>query len=782
MQHLPTYVNLLLISLLFAYTTQAQNHTISGYIKDKESGESLIGANVFNKQDLTGTTTNTYGFYSLTLPQDSVTLVVSYVGYSPIETRIYLDKDITLNLELTSSIELDEIVITSEEEIQQQTRMSTIDVPVQQIKSLPALMGEVDVLKVMQLLPGVQSGSEGSSGLYVRGGGPDQNLILLDGVPIYNSSHLFGFFSVFNADAINKVELIKGGFPARYGGRLSSVIDISMKEGSTKEFKGTATIGLIASKVTLEAPIKKDKTSFLFSARRTYIDILARPIIKAQNDGLGTAGYYFYDLNAKINHKFSDKDRLYVSGFFGQDKAFSKFKDEYTNGNQTTQYQDQFGLKWGNAIGALRWNHLFTPKLFSNVTLTYSKYKFAVFEETKTKTITPTDTQNEVFAIEYNSGIEDWAAKIDFDFIPNPGHYIRFGANGISHSFNPGVLAYRLDDLDTVAGSFQTNALEFAAYIEDDARLTDRLKVNAGVHFSGFNVEGKTYTSIQPRVAARYLINSSLSLKASYAQMAQFIHLLTNSGIGLPTDLWVPSTARIKPQTSYQVALGLAKTFSPMYELSIEGYYKEMDNLIEYKDGASFTSVNKDWQDKVESGSGTSYGAEVFFQKKTGKLTGWAGYTLSWTNRQFDNINFGNPYPYRYDRRHDISITSVYKLNEHIELAGTWVFGTGNSITLPTQSYKQHNSNPNDYYYNTINYYEGRNSYRMPAYHRLDVSIAWVKQKKNGVRRFTLGFYNMYNRKNPFFITTGYDNNGNKKFVQYSLMPILPSVSYRFDF
>jgi outer membrane receptor for ferrienterochelin and colicin len=774
----------LLTVLLFNHALQAQQHTISGYIKDKGSGESLIAANVFNKINLKGTTTNTYGFYSLTLPQDSITLVVSYVGYAAVESRFYLDKDIELNIELSSAIELDEIVVTAEEEIQEQTQMSTVTVQVKQIQALPSLMGEVDVLKVLQLLPGVQSGTEGSSGLYVRGGGPDQNLILLDGVPIYNSSHLFGFFSVFNADAINNVELIKGGFPARYGGRLSSVIDISMKEGSTKEFKGTATIGLIASKVTLEAPIIKDKTSFLFSARRTYIDILAQPIIKAQNDGLGTAGYYFYDLNAKINHKFSNKDRLYLSGFFGKDKAYSKFKDSYSNGGSTFEYEDKFGLNWGNSIGSARWNHLFSPKIFSNFALTYSRYNFAVFEESNSTTTDPNGTTSEIFTIQYDSGIEDFAAKLDFDYIPNPNHYIRFGINGIDHTFNPGVLAYKSTDVDTVAGSFQTKAFEFATYIEDDFRVTDKLKVNAGVHFSGFNVESKTYTSLQPRIAARFLLNSSVSIKASYAQMAQYIHLLSNSGIGLPTDLWVPSTNRVKPQSSFQYALGVAKTFNKSYELSVEGYYKKMDNLIEYKDGASFTSVNKDWQDKIEVGSGTSYGAEVFFQKKLGRLTGWVGYTLSWSNRQFENVNFGKEYPYRYDRRHDISLTSVYKLSDHIELAAIWVYGTGNSVSLPTKTYLK-NASQYDYYsyYNNVEYYEGRNGYRMDAYHRLDFSIAWTKVKKNGIRKFTLGFYNMYNRKNPFFIQAGYDyKTQTNKFIQYSLMPIIPSISYRFDF
>ena len=782
-----------LFLLLFSQLAIAQKFTISGYVKDKATGEALIGANIYNKANFSGTTSNNYGFYSITLPKDSVTLVISFVGYKPIEAKIFLDKNTEFNVGLSGSLALKEVVITAEEEIQQRTQMSTITIPIKQIKSLPALMGEVDVLKVLQLLPGVQSGTEGSSGIYVRGGGPDQNLILLDGVPIYNASHLFGFFSVFNADAINNVDLIKGGFPARYGGRLSSVIDISMKEGNNQAFKGSASIGLISSKLTLEGPIKKsENTTYILSGRRTYIDILAQPFIKAQSNGENTGGYYFYDLNAKINHKFSNSDRLYLSGYFGNDKAYAKSKYDYTNDNEKTEYKDQFGLQWGNIITAARWNHLFNPKLFSNVTLTYSRYKFKVFEkskETKTKGGKKT-TENSAF--EYSSGINDLAAKIDFDFIPNPNHYIRFGINGIRHEFNPGILAYKdtSSKIDTTTSSFNKSANEFATYIEDDFKIGKKFKVNVGLHLSGFYVDKQFYTSLQPRLSMRYLLNNGIALKASYAKMQQYVHLLTNSGIGLPTDLWVPATKRVKPQQSTQYAVGIAKTINRTFEVSLEGYYKEMNNLIEYKDGASFTSIEKDWQDKIEIGKGNSYGAEFFIQKKHGKFTGWLGYTLSRTNRQFKNINFGKEYPYRYDRRHDVSITGVYKIKENLELAAVWVYGTGNAVSLPTKSYLKNDEETGEqyggnygFYGREVNLYENKNDFRMRAYHRLDFSIAWTKQKKRGVRKWTLGVYNVYNRKNPFFIAIGYDyKTDSKKFKQYSLIPFLPSFSYRFDF
>ncbi len=778
-----------LFLFFFSQSAIAQKFTISGYVKDKATGEALIGANIYNKADFSGTTSNNYGFYSITLPKDSVTLVVSFVGYKPIEAKIFLDKNTEFNVGLSGSLELKEVVITAEEEIQQRTQMSTITIPIKQIKSLPALMGEVDVLKVLQLLPGVQSGTEGSSGIYVRGGGPDQNLILLDGVPIYNASHLFGFFSVFNADAINNVDLIKGGFPARYGGRLSSVIDISMKEGNNQEFKGAASIGLISSKLTLEGPIKKsENTTYILSGRRTYIDILARPFIKAQSGGDETGGYYFYDLNAKINHKFSNSDRLYLSGYFGNDKAYAKSKYDYTDNNKQTEYKDQFGLQWGNIITAARWNHLFNPKLFSNVTLTYSRYKFKVFEKSKETTTKSGKKTTENSAFEYSSGINDIAAKIDFDYIPNPNHYVRFGINGIIHEFNPGILAYKdtSSKIDTTTSSFNKSANEFAAYIEDDFKIGKNFKINTGIHLSGFYVDKQFYTSFQPRLSMRYLLNNGIALKASYAKMEQYIHLLTNSGIGLPTDLWVPATKRIKPQKSTQYAVGIAKTINRTFEVSIEGYYKDMENLIEYKDGASFTSIEKDWQDKIEIGKGNSYGAEFFIQKKHGKFTGWLGYTLSWTNRQFKNINFGKEYPYRYDRRHDVSITGVYKVKENLELAAIWVYGTGSAVSLPTKSYLKNNENSGDdygYYSSEVNLYENKNDFRMKSYHRLDFSIAWTKQKKRGIRKWTLGVYNVYNRKNPFFIAIGRDyKTDTKKFKQYSLIPFLPSFSYKFDF
>ena len=770
----------------------AQRHSVSGYITDAESGESLIGANVLNVPSREGSAANTYGFYSLTLQDGSVELRVSYVGYESQLVSFRLSKDTVMHVQLQPVNRLQEVVVQADRPIEENTQMSRIDVPIAQIKALPALLGEVDVMKAIQLLPGVQSGSEGSSGLYVRGGGPDQNLILLDGVPVYNASHLFGFFSVFNADAINKVELVKGGFPARYGGRLSSVIDISMKEGNMKEFHGEGGIGLVASRLTLEGPIKKDKASFIVSGRRTYIDILARPIIQAQTEGDGIAGYYFYDLNGKINYKISDNDRLFVSAYLGDDRFYLRDKWAYQDGQTNYEYEDRAGLNWGNITTALRWNHVVNKKLFSNTTLTYSRYRFNTAISEEVTSTSGNSTNKEKFSLEYLSGIRDFSVKADFDYLPGPDHYIRAGVNGIHHTFEPGAIAYRdTFEGDTTLGAVPTYALEHAVYIEDDFKISDQLKVNAGLHYSGFAVNEKYYPSLQPRLSARYLIGTDISLKASYAHMAQFIHLLTNSGIGMPTDLWVPSTDKIEPQYSSQVVLGVAKTLDKRYEFSLEGYYKKMRNLIEYKEGASFLNVDKNWENKVTTGDGWSYGVEAFIQKKAGNTTGWLGYTLSWTNRQFAALNFGEIFPYKYDRRHDLSLAITHKFTKRIELSGAWVFGTGNAITLPVAQYAEGWDGLNhfypqyqeDWYFDKVSVYSDRNEYRMPAYHRMDLSISFFKETSWGERRWVVGVYNLYNRQNPFFVDIGYDEETQKMvYKQYSLFQLIPSVSYNFKF
>ncbi len=780
-----------LVLLLSSFYLQAQErYTISGYVEDIDNSEKLIAATVYVVGETKGTNTNVYGFYSLTLPADSVYLAVSYVGYQTQYFRIDLKEDVTLNIQMgVESMEVVEVSAERQDRIEDKTQMSEVSIPIQQIKKLPALLGEVDVLKTLQLMPGVQSGGEGTSGLYVRGGSPDQVLMLLDGAPVYNASHLFGFFSVFNADAINNISLIKGGFPARYGGRLSSVLEINMKEGNMKKFKANGTIGLLASKLTLEGPIVKDKTSFLISGRRTYIDLLAQPFIKAsQNDEdfSVSGGYYFYDGNIKLNHKFSDKDRLYLSFYGGNDKFYADTEEKY----QDFESEYGFGLDWGNLTGTLRYNHMFSNKLFSNIAMTYSRYQFDTGLNIAEKDLI---REEEIqWIAKYKSGIEDYAGKVDFDFVPNPSHYVKFGASATHHTFRPGAINFKLDtdnqtELDTTVGSVNVGSWDMTAYVEDDLSIGKNFKANIGVHFSTFLVEKEPYYSVQPRLGMKYMLPKSYALKASFATMYQYLHLLTNEGIGLPTDLWLPSTKQIKPESSWQAALGVAKTFDDKFEVSVEGYYKEMKNLISYKEGANFFGFG-DWQDKVEIGEGYSYGVEVFAQKKFGKTTGWAGYTLSWSNRKFNNINGEEWYPFKYDRRHDISLVFMHEFGPKIQISATWVYGTGNAITLPEYSY--FTAYPSDYWNEpgviggeTTSSPKSKNSFRMNSYHRADIGVDFVKKKKRYERKFTIGFYNLYNRRNPFFIYETYDFNTDQDvFKQLSLFPILPSFSYSFKF
>ena len=793
--------------LFAAFSFAQQKVTISGYIRDADSGEDLIAASVVEVKLLQGAVTNTYGFYSLTLPKGKHNIKFTYVGYAEKTMEIDFDKDKQLNikLEATKTLNEVEVIATKAEKIEEKTQMSQIDIPIETIKRIPALLGEVDVLKAIQLLPGVQSGGEGQNGLYVRGGSPDQNLILLDGVPVYNASHILGFFSVFNADAIKNVTLVKGGFPARYGGRLSSVIDISMKEGNNQKFQTEGSIGLISSKLSVQGPIYKDKVSFIVSARRTYLDVLAAPFIAlaqaASTQKVGVTAY-FYDFNAKVNYKINDKHRIFLSNYSGKDILGFDTKDVQTSGEYD---KIKSGTNYGNLTTALRWNWQIKKNLFANTTLTSSRYNFNFLAGNESKKIIDPNATDpalqfkiDTSSLIYKSGIKDLGARFDLDFVPNPNHYIRTGVSYTSHSYNPGALQVKIvfDKLkaDTTLGTKTTFGEEVSAYFEDDLRIGP-LKANIGLHASTFLVNKKTFNSLQPRIGLNYLLNNSVAIKASFATMAQFINLLTNEQLSLPTDLWVPSTDRVKPQTSWQVALGAAKTFGDGYEFSIEGYYKEMKNVLSYKPGSNFLGINTDWQDKIVQGNGQTYGAEFFLQKKTGKLNGWIGYTLAWNFRQFDGINNGVKYPFKYDRRHDIDVVINYDFNKKWSISGAFVYGTGNAITLPTVNYQiptifNQGFGRGDFnQLLDINQGSAKNAYRMNPYHRLDVNVEYHKKhRRNWESTLSFGAYNVYNRKNPYFIRVDkvYDTAAksyNTVFKQYSLFGfIIPSISYAFKF
>ncbi len=796
-------IGLLFCLILTAQFSSAQKppvkakNTFSGFIRDAASKESLVGATLYIPSLKTGTTTNGFGFYSMTVPADTFTIIVSYVGYMQQLLTVDLTKnDVSVDIKLnTADRLLKEVVVAADALVKESTRteMSVINVPIQQIKDIPALLGEKDVLKVIQLLPGVQKGSEGNAGLYVRGGGPDQNLIILDDATVYNAFHLFGFFSLFNGDALKSVDLTKGGFPARYGGRLSSVIDMRMKDGSKEKFQGEAGIGAISSRATLEGPIIKDKASFLVSARRTYLDALIRPFIPGDNDG----GYYFYDLNAKVNYQIDPKNTLYLSGYFGRDRFFI---------NQGGVDAFQAGVNWGNATGTLRWNHLINNKTFGNASLIFTDYSF--------RNYFTFNLGADKFSLVYSSGVRDVSAKYDLDYRPNTNHNIRMGALLTRHVFTPSAVAF-VDDFTSTdtTNKNQVVAYENAIYLEDDIRVNERLNLQPGLRLTHFSPSGTNYLNLEPRFSANYKIQENFSAKASYALMNQYIHLLSNTGAGLPTDLWVPATKALTPQRSQQVAAGLAYDI-PKHDLlvTVEGYYKRMDNVIAYKEGSSFLAVGGEsdgndlfsWEKVATAGKGWSYGTELFVQKKKGAFTGWIGYTLSWTKLQFNELNDGKPFYARYDRRHDISIVGTYELRKQtaekngITLAATWVYGTGNAITLPVAEQYAPIHNPGssaeeifDFFnQNYVSQYTGRNQFRMAAYHRLDLGLQVTKKMKWFTRTLEFSIYNAYNRKNPYFYFIGsaggtslFPGTGQQRALkQITLFPIIPSFSYNIKF
>ena len=760
--------------------------TLSGYIRDKSSGETLIGATISIKSNGKGISSNQYGFYSITLEGGNYNLLCTSVGFKSQPISIDLTKDSLMNIDMEPGVALSqEVVVTARKRDNnvKAAQMGKVSLQIEQIKSIPAFLGEVDLLKVIQLLPGVRNAGEGSAGLYVRGGGPDQNLILLDDAVVYNTGHLFGFFSVFNSDAIKNVSLIKGGMPAQYGGRLSSVLDVSMKDGNNQKIQVDGGIGLIASRVSIQGPIQKEKASFIISARRTYIDAITKPFMSKTGQFSGS-GYYFYDLNTKLNYKFSDKDRLYLSGYFGRDVF------DFVNGEESLNVK----IPWGNATGTLRWNHVFNKKLFVNTTAVYNDYNFTF------------QAKQEQFDIQLASGINDISIKQDYDYYPYAKHKIKFGGAYTYHKFSPSIVSGRQDSVEFDPINPQLKyANEFSAYVQDDWEISSKLQINGGLRYSMFQQVGpyklyqtdadgnkidstvfaggkpvKTYGGLEPRVTMRYSINDMTSIKMSASRNLQFIHLVSNSGTTLPTDIWVPSTYKVKPQLSWLYAAGLFKNFkNNMFETSVEFYYKDMQNQIEYKEGYTPNTLD-DTENSFVFGKGWSYGTELYINKAKGKFTGWIGYTLSWTWRKFADLNFGEKYPAKYDRRHDLSLVGMYELSKKWKFSATFVYGTGNAATLPERFYIVGGVLTQEY--------SRINQYRLPSYHRLDLA-AILTPKKNINRKWksewVFSVYNVYNRRNPYFIyfdQTGSLAQGNLQIQgkQVSIFPIIPSVTWNF--
>ena len=802
----------LLLSALTSLCLHAQTrHTVSGYITDKTSQETLIGATILDRTSGKGAITNEYGFYSLTLPDGKVEMSTGYVGYKPVTVSFTLRKDTIINIGIREIEELTEVTIIGNREMLgvKGSQMSAVDIPIEQIKAVPAMFGETDVLKALQLLPGVMAGTEATAGLYVRGGNPDENLLLLDGVPVYNVNHMFGMFSVFNPDAIKNVTLYKGSFPAHYYGRLSSVVDIRMKDGDMEKYHGNISIGAISSKINLEGPIVKGKTSFNFSARRTYSDILLNSALwlnrklNYTNSEDMSMGYYFYDLNLKVNHKFSDNDRLYLSWYSGDDDIFFKYRGSGGKVKNTTKLD----WRWGNTVGAIRWNHVINPKLFMDVSANYTRYRHRMGIDMK-----DVDRENKSesrIGIKMKSGIYDLSLRSDFHWTPSVRQDIRIGGSYTRHRFNPDVTELTISSTtnknDSTAKSNQKNsygskdiiAHEFQLYAEDDIEITDVIKANIGAGYAGFSVNGRYYNSIEPRLSTRFLVTDNLSIKAGYAYMTQYVHLLSNNMINLPTDLWVPVTDKITPEHSHQLATGISYSLENMADFTLEGYYKHMDNLLEYKEGSSYMTGDTDWQDKVAMGNGWSYGIEFMAQRSIGKLNGWISYTWSHTQRKFDRpgmvVNGGRTYDAKFDRRHKVDITCNYKFSERFDVSASWLYETGNCGTLYTQYYNSEaiTLDGTSYTGGSLGYYENRNNLRLNPTHRLDLGFNWHRTFGNGMKRtFNLSVYNAYNHRNPFLVyvyTEGYyDGNGDyqedRRLKQLTIFPILPSISYALTF
>ena len=780
---------LIFLILGINFASFSQKYTISGNIKDIANGEDLIGVNIFVKElKGVGATTNNYGFYSLTLPKGKYTIIYSFIGMQDVSLKIELTKNIRKNIELgVGSEQLEEVVITGKKENRNITSndIGVTTLNMKEIEMIPVLMGEQDIMKTIQLMPGVKSAGEGASGFFVRGGSADQNLILLDGAPVYNASHMLGFFSVFNSDAIKDVKLYKGTAPANFGGRLSSVMDIKMKEGNAKHLSISGGIGLISSRLTIEAPIVKNKGSFIISGRRTYADVFLK---LSSNEKQKNSTLYFYDLNLKANYRIGANNRIFLSGYFGRDKF---------------GFSDQFGFDWGNKTGTLRWNHIFNEKLFSNTTFIYSDYNYKI------------NIQNGL--VQISSDIQDFNVKQDFDYFFNKNNKIKIGGNIIQHTFKPGDI-----DVDENVGFNSSSienrySLESALYISNEQKISSKLTINYGLRYTNFtqlgpgnlytyNIYGDiidttsynknekviSYNGFAPRVLANYVLNKQNSIKASLSRNYQYLHMLSNSTAGTPLDVWMPSSNNIKPEIADQIALGYFRNFkNNLFEFSTEIYYKKIQNALDYKTGAEVT-LNEAAEGQLLFGEGRAYGIEFFFKKRKGKFTGWISYTLARSEIKLDEINLGKWYPTHQDRTHDISLVGMYQINNRWNISGSWVYYTGNAVTFPSGKYQTNGQ--------VYNLYTERNGYRMPEYHRLDLGLTFegkkykirkdavtgesVKIKKKFLSSWNLSVYNLYARENAYMISFEESETDPDKTeaTQLSLFKLIPSISYNFKF
>jgi len=775
------------ISFVFCLGTffiegNSQDRTISGIISDAASGESLIGVNIYNPEKNTGAISNEFGFFSLKISPQMEVLLFSYTGYKTDTLSLVACRDTLINIKLERGLDLEEVEISAHIKAgNEKNETSVIQIPMKMIYRLPEFLGENDIIHSLQFMPGIQSGGEGKAELYIRGGSPDQNLVLLDDVPLYQISHFGGFLSAFNSEAIKDFKVYKGGFPARYGSRLSSVIDIRMKDGDLKDYHVSGSLGLLSTKIMVDGPIKKDRSSFLISFRKNTFPVF-RMFFDVNLD------YRFYDLNAKLNYIVNGKNRLYLSFFNGHDKVLSRITEE-TSGI-TEKSKDYTG--WGNMAGSLRWNTILSNKVFINTILGYVNYNYEEGINREFKS----DSISENIENLFKADIRDAFIKIAPEYYITPNHVLRFGGELIHHSFIPGNTSYTFEsgtqdlyELDY--NNEKISALEWNLYLEGDLDLWKWLGTNLGVHYSNYLISGKSYSSLEPRIILNFRITPDISLKSSYTEMQQYVHLLSYSGVGLPSDFWMPSTETVPPQKARQYSIGIEYFPRGKYSVSIESYRKEMNNLLTFRPGESFLMNNESWEEKVLiGGKGIAEGIELLLRKDAGKTTGWLSLEVSKSERSFDELLNGKAFPFKYDRRFETNIVLTHSINANISISAVWIYGAGYPVTLPERKYNT--------FGNIVYVYGDINSFRMRDYHRLDMGINFMKQVKRGERRWSISILNVYNRQNPYYYYFEYEfipikdsgsnglilrgDKGNLKLYQQSLIPFLPTASFSFKF
>ncbi|MCI2108728.1 MAG: TonB-dependent receptor [Bacteroidales bacterium] len=796
--HLTILINIFMFSLVAA-GQNSRKFTVSGYVTDIESGESLIGAGVLSGGEAkTGVSTNEFGWYNVSLREGRTTIEYHYVGYEPRTIAFDLNKDTVINVTLSPSTTLSEAVVVARNNAGiRSTNMSALDVPISQVIKSPTLFGESDIIKFLQMLPGVQGGMEGTTGIHVRGGSQDENLVMLDGIPIYNIDHVLGIFSVFTPEAVKKVTFYKGAFPARYGGRISSIVDVRTNDGNLKETHGVVSVGMLTSRAHVEGPIKQDKTSFSLSFRGMHT-LLYQPFIKFAMKDDAKANFYFYDANAKLSHKFDERNRLYLGIYNGWDKLTVDDLYDEGNGSEGTfsKSADKYRIGWGNTIAAMRLNHIFSSTLFSNTTVAFNNYRMSI--ENKYNTSYGKQYMSD-YKYKYKSGITDGSARMDFEWTPNSSNSVRFGGEYTFHTFKPETSSFTNKAVE--GGTVQTDSTyneldgrkmrghEASVFIEDDIFIGDKLSFNPGLHYTVFYTDGKFYNSLQPRLSARMDLGKGYAVKAAYSRMAQYVHLLTSTDISLPTDLWVPITKNIKPVIGDHYSIGAYYSGLKGWEFSLEGYYKKTKNIVEYQDGATVMGTSANWYDKVSMGEGRSYGAEIFVQKTLGKTTGFVSYTLSKSDRIFRDgmVNNGHWYPYKYDRRHNLVVSVFHKFSDRVDVAGNFVFTTGGTTTVPTRQIVAITPDGTSTYDDYVPY---KNNYRLPCSHRLNLGVNLHKQKRHGERIWNFSIYNVYNAMNPNLVYSDTDYNaedGNVttntiRIKKITLLPFMPSISYTFKF